>query len=148
MKRAILVAAAALVATVVMASNSGAQLPTCAPGTTNTLYCQTVGVQTPQGVLVHGTQLSANVCSGRTRPLHLSETITAASGIRRVTVTLDGRRIKTQKSGHLSLTIGTRKLKTGIHTIKIRIVDGTGRKTTRTLHFRLCAARRVPTFTG
>jgi hypothetical protein len=147
-KRAILVAAAALAATAALASTGQAQLPTCPPGTTNSLYCQTTGVQKPQAVLVRGTQLSANVCRGRSRPLRLSETITAASGIRRVTVTLDGRTIKTQKSGRLGLTIGTGKLKTGIHTIKITIVDGSGRKTTRTLHFRICAAAHVPTFTG
>jgi hypothetical protein len=132
----------------VVAASGQAQLPACPPGSTNSVYCQTTGVQKPQGVLVRGTQLSANVCRGRSRPLHLSETITAASGIRRVSVTLDGRTIKTQKSGHLGLTIGTRHLKTGIHTIKITIVDGAGQKSTRTLHFRICAARRVPTFTG
>jgi hypothetical protein len=148
MKRAILVAASALAATAALASTGQAQLPTCPPGTTNSLYCQTTGVQTPQGVLVRGTQLSANVCRSRSRPLHLAETITTASGIRRVSVTLDGRTIKTQTSGRLGLTIGTRNLKNGIHTIKITIVDKAGRKTTRTLHFRICAARRVPTFTG
>jgi hypothetical protein len=147
-KRAIVVATGALAATVALAASGHAQLPSCPPGSTNTLYCQTIGVQSPQGVLVRGTSLSANVCRARSRPLHLSETITAASGIRRVSVTLDGRTIKSQKSGHLRLTIGTRNLKTGVHTIKITIVDKAGRKTTRTLHFRICAARRVPTFTG
>jgi methionine-rich copper-binding protein CopC len=148
MKRAIGVTMAAVAATAMLAASGHAQLPKCPPGATNPLYCQTTGVQTPQGVLVRGTKLSANVCRARSRPLHLSETITAASGIRRVSVTLDGRTIKSQKSGHLQLTIGTRNLKTGVHTIKITIVDGTGHKTTRTLHFRICAARRVPTFTG
>ena len=143
-----MVAAAALAAMVALTTDGQAQLPSCAPGTTNSLYCQTAGVQTPQGVLVRGTQLSANVCRNRAQPLHLVETITTASGIRRVRVTLDGRTIKTQTSGHLKLTIGTRNLKTGIHTIKITIVEKTGRKTTRTLHFRLCAALHVPTFTG
>jgi hypothetical protein len=143
-KRAIVVATGALVATVVLAGSGQAQLPTCPPGSTNLLYCST-GVQTP---IVRGTSLSANACTDRSRPLHLSETITAAAGIRRVSVTLDGRTIKTQTSGQLRLTIGTRKLKVGVHTIKIKIVDGAGRTTTRTLHFRICALRRVPTFTG
>lgn len=147
-RHAIFVSMAALAAIVVLAPSGQAQLPACPPGSTNSLYCQTTGVQTPQGVLVRGTSLNANVCRARSRPLHLSETITAGAGIRKVTVTLDGRTIKSQKSGNLALTIGTRNLKTGVHTIKIKVVDKSGRTTTRTLHFRICAARRVPTFTG
>lgn len=159
-KRAIVVAAATLVATAALTASGQAQLPACAPGKVNPLYCQTTGMQQPQGqgqgqgqnqgkgVQVRGSHLTANVCRSRLRPLHLSETITAASGIRRVSVTLDGRTIKTQSSGHLQLTIGMRNLKIGVHTIKITVVDKAGRKSTRTLHFRICAARRVPTFTG
>ena len=138
-------ATAAIGASVVLATSGHAQLPACPPGTTNPLYCSTTGVQKP---IIRGTSPSANVCQSRSRPLRLSETITAAGGIRRVTVTLDGRTIKSQKSGQLGLTIGTRNLKVGIHTIKIKTVDKSGQQTTRTLHFRICALKRVPTFTG
>jgi hypothetical protein len=136
---------AAIGASVVLATSGHAQLPACPPGSTNPLYCSTTGVQMP---LVRGTSLNSNVCQNRSRPLHLSETITAAAGIRRVSVTLDGRTIKSQKSAQLRLSIETRKLKIGVHTIKIKVVDNAGRQTTRTLHFRICAPRRVPSFTG
>jgi hypothetical protein len=138
----------AAIGAVVMAPAGHAQLPTCPPGTANALYCQTTGVQQPAATTVRGTALSANVCRARVTPLHLTETITAASGIRRVTVSLDGRRIKSQTSGHLVLTINTRGLNFGLHTIKITIVDKAGRTTTHRLRFRLCSALRVPTFTG
>lgn len=145
---ATLVATGAATAVVVFAPSGQAQLPSCQSGTANQLYCQTVGNQMPSATTVRGTVLSANVCRARARPLHISESIAAAAGIRRVVVTLDGRRIKSQTSGRLNLTINTRNLKPTVHTLRIKITDRAGRTTTHTLHFRICAASKIPKFTG
>jgi hypothetical protein len=145
---AVVVGIAAVAAAFAFAPAGNAQLPSCPPGTTNLLYCTTTGLQAPLSTTVRGTVLSANVCRAHARPLRVDETITSASGIRRVVVTLDGRRIKSQTSGRLRLTINTRRLKNTVHTLVIKVTDGAGRTTSRKFHFRLCAASRIPKFTG
>lgn len=124
-----------------------AQLPSCPPGATNLLYCQTTGNQTA-AALVKGIAPSANVCTTRNSRVRLNLTIAAAGGVARVTVLLDGRVVHRQTAPHLKLALGTRGLGNGVHTITLRIVARDGTRTTRRYHFRICRLPRIPTFTG
>ena len=67
---------------------------------------------------------------------------------RRVTVSLDGRRIRTTSSGSFRLRVPTRGLRRGIHRLRVVATDAAGNRTIRTFRFRVCAAQRRPTFTG
>ena len=117
-----------------------AQLPPCPPGTVNPLYCE---VPAPT---VHVQALRAT-CH-RNSPVHVNATITAQGGLTRVRITLDGKTIKTQKSGKVRITIKTKGLKVGVHKVKIVATDKSGKHTTRTLTFRVCKPRPLAQFTG
>jgi hypothetical protein len=118
-----------------------AALPPCAPGTTNPLYCE---VPAPKVVVA---SLSPSCRSG-SKAVHIRANISAQGGLARVRITLDGRTIKRQKSGKVRLTISVRKLDPGVHTVKIIATDRAGKRTTRTLHFRVCKLKISPAFTG
>lgn len=137
-------ATAALVAAIA-APVGHAQLPTCAPGTTNTQYCQI-------GPPVISAKALAAACHAAGAQVHVpSATITSVAGLRTVTVTLDGKRIKRVKTSSKKftlkgITVSTRGLKAGLHTIVVTAVDGGGRTSRRVLHFAICKPK--PKFTG
>lgn len=123
-----------------------AQLPICAPGTTNTQYCQ---IGPP---IIVAPAVSAGCRSAGAR-FHVPTTaISSVAGISRIVVRLDGRKIKTvrlssAKSFTLkSITISTRGLRAGLHTVTITATDSGGRVSKRTLHFAICKPK--PKFTG
>jgi hypothetical protein len=123
-----------------LAPSGRAALPPCPPGTTNPLYCQLVA----PAVVVQGLGASCH----RSKPVAVRATVTASSGLKSVRVTVDGHTVKTQKSGKVRLSVATKGLKAGVHTIKIVATDKLGKKTTRTLHFYVCRPKPLPAFTG
>jgi hypothetical protein len=141
-----LVATASTVA--VLAAPGHAALPPCPPGTTvSNQYCQ---VPAPV-VQVAGIGATCH----RNAPVHLNAKVSAQGGIARIRVTLDGKTIKTLKGARASatsqrvrLTIPVKGLKKGIHRIKIVVTDKSGKHTTKTLTFRVCAPRPKAEFTG
>jgi hypothetical protein len=130
---------------VALAPTGQAQLPTCPPGTTNTQYCQ-VG---PPVISAHAL---AAACRSAGAVVHLpATTVTSVAGLKNVTVTLDGKRIKrvSTKSKNFTLkgvTIKTRGLKAGLHTVVLTAVDSGGRTSRRVFHFSICKPK--PKFTG
>ena len=140
-----IVVSAALCAAV-LAPASQAQLPTCAPGTTNTTYCQI-------GPPIIVAPASGAACRSAGAIFHVPRTsISSVAGLTRITVRLDGHTIKTVKKSSVKaytltgVTIPTRGLKTGLHTVTITAVDSGGRTSKRTLHFSICKPK--PKFTG
>ena len=130
----------------ILAPVGHAQLPTCAPGTTNTQYCQI-------GPPVLSTRALSAACRASAATVHIpTTTISSVGGLTRVTVKLDGRTIKTvkvssKKSFTLSgISIKTKGLKPGLHTVTITAVDSGGRTARRVLHFTICKPK--PKFTG
>jgi hypothetical protein len=123
-----------------------AQLPTCPPGTTNTQYCQ-VG---PPVLSAHA--LSAACRASAARVQIPTTTITSVGGLKTVTVKLDGRTIKTVKVSSKNsytlknLSVSTKGLKAGLHTVTVTAVDAAGRSARRVLHFSICKPK--PKFTG
>ena len=76
-----------------------------------------------------------------------------ASRLRRVTVLLDGKRVKRTKSKLFAVRVPAKALKAGRHTLRVVAVDRAGNRRTMTRRFARCAqarrrARRAPTFTG
>lgn len=144
-----------LAATAILAGAALALIPSagrgqvpCAPGSSNSLYCQTIGRQSPATPLIRGAGVSADVCTARSARIRLALDVSAAGGVRSVTVRLDGHTIRRQRSGKLRLTIAASKLRLGVHTIKIIAVSRSGARSTRVMHFRICNPTRVPSFTG
>jgi hypothetical protein len=137
--------ASSALAGAVLAPVGHAQLPTCPPGTTNTQYCQ---VGPP---LISAKALAA-ACRSTGASVHLpAATITSVGGLKTVTVTLDGKRIKRVKTSSKSfklksITIGTKGLKAGLHTVVVTAVDSGGRTARRVFHFAICKPK--PKFTG
>lgn len=84
----------------------------------------------------------------RNSPVHVNATIAAQGGLVRVRITLDGKTIKTQKSGRVRLTVNTKGLKVGVHKVKIVATDRAGKQTTKTVTFRVCKPRPKAEFTG
>ena len=79
--------------------------------------------------------------------------IRAAAGfstVRSVTVSLDGRRIRTSSTGSFTVRVPTRGLRRGTHRLTVVATDVVGNRTVRTFRFRVCAAQRRqdPRFTG
>ena len=73
--------------------------------------------------------------------------VSDASGIRRVDVFLDGRRIKRTTRTRFSVRIGAGRLRAGRHTIRVVATDRAGNRRTVTRSFARCAAA-IPRFTG
>ena len=72
-----------------------------------------------------------------------------SSGIRSVTVTLDGRRVRRTTLTRFSLRIAVRGLRVGRHRIRVVALDRAGNRRVTTRSFRSCAlALAVPRFTG
>ena len=111
-----------------------------------------VGVQTANAS--HTTIAVAGIrraCISRSMRVRLS--VGAAGGLRSVRVYLDGHRILTTTRSHFVLRISARKLRPGRHRLKTVVVDGTGKRTTRTRIIARCAKAQPrrqtgPRFTG
>ncbi|GAC1577320.1 MAG: hypothetical protein NVS3B18_11080 [Candidatus Dormibacteria bacterium] len=122
-----------------------AQLPVCGPGTTNTQYCQIAPAAINASPL-------AIACRSSNTLVHIpTTTISSVAGLRRVTVTLDGKTIKTVNTtaGNYTLkgiAVRTKGLKSGLHTVVIKVVDKDGRVSRRVLRFGIC--KPTPKFTG
>ncbi len=71
-----------------------------------------------------------------------------ASGIRRVDVFLDGRRIKRSTRGTFYVWIRARRLLSGRHTIRVVAIDDEGNRRVTTRRFARCARPVLPPFTG
>jgi hypothetical protein len=146
--RTILPLAATAITAGVLAAPGHAQLPPCPPGTTvSNQYCE---VPAPV-VQVAGIGATCH----RNAPVHINAKVSAQAGISRIRITLDGKTIKTTKvasaaatSRTVRLTVPARGLKKGIHTIKIIVTDKSGKHTTKTLTFRVCAPKPKAEFTG
>jgi Calx-beta domain-containing protein/Big-like domain-containing protein len=79
--------------------------------------------------------------------------ITAAAGIKSVTVSLDGKRVAKTTKGRFTVSVKTGKLKAGRHTLTAVAIDNRGQKTTVHKTIARCAAakpkaRTGPRFTG
>jgi predicted outer membrane repeat protein len=79
--------------------------------------------------------------------------VAAAAAVKSVTVSLDGRRIKSTKSNSFTLTIRAKGLSAGRHRVTVKAVDSAGQTTTLHRSFAICRAvkpRRhvAPRFTG
>ena len=72
----------------------------------------------------------------------------SAAQPQRVTVSLDGRRIRTTGSGSFLVRVPANRLRPGRHRLTVVATDAAGNRTTRTFTFRVCAARRGPRFAG
>jgi len=111
-----------------------------------------VGVQ-PDNV-AHTTIAVAGIrraCISRSMRVRLS--VGAAGGLRSVRVYLDGHRVLTTRRSRFVLRISARKLRAGRHRLKAVVVDGSGRRTTKTRFIARCAKakprrRTGPRFTG
>jgi hypothetical protein len=75
--------------------------------------------------------------------------VSDSSGIRSVSVFLDGRRVRRTSRTRFSLRIAVRGLRVGRHRIRVVAVDRAGNRRVRTRSFRRCAlALTAPRFTG
>ena len=72
----------------------------------------------------------------------------SAAPPQRVTVSIDGRRVRTTSSASFTVRVPVARLRPGRHRLTVVAVDAAGNRTTRTFRFRVCAARRGPRFTG
>jgi DNA-binding beta-propeller fold protein YncE len=103
-------------------------------------------------ILVLGAHTFGGACSRSSR-LRIRMSVTDPSGIRRVDVFVDGKRIRQATVGKFSVTISAKSLRTGRHRIRVIAFDQSGNKASRTVLIRRCAAKKptqlvAPTFTG
>lgn len=82
----------------------------------------------------------------RSGVIHLRVRVRSASRVRSLTVSLDGRRIATRRSGRADVRIRAKRLSMRRHRLTITTRNAAG-TTRRTVTFRRCAAR-IPRFTG
>jgi uncharacterized repeat protein (TIGR01451 family) len=83
------------------------------------------------------------------RPFSARFRVRDASGVRRVSVFLDGRRIKRTTTNLFAVRINARRLRPGRHRIRVVAIDRAGNRRTLTRVFARCAqVRRAPSFTG
>jgi TolB protein len=87
------------------------------------------------------------------KSLNVRVRATSASGLKSVTVFLDGKRLRRTTSGHFTLKIRLSGLKAGRHKLRIVTVDQAGKRATTTRTIARCAAakprrRAAPRFTG
>ena len=93
---------------------------------------------------------AANVPGARTcaaRDFRVRIRSDSTSQPQRVTVSLDGRRIRTTRSGSFRVRVPAGRLRPGRHRLTVVATDAAGLRTRRTFEFRVCASRN-PTFTG
>lgn len=82
-------------------------------------------------------------------------TVKANAGIRRITITLDGKTVKVYRFKGKGPTqkviagfkIKTAGLKSGVHTVKVKTVDTRGKSSSRSRNIAICKAIK-PVFTG
>jgi predicted outer membrane repeat protein len=84
---------------------------------------------------------------------HVRFHIATTASVKRVTVKLDGRKIKSTTRKGFTLTINGKKLKAGRHRLTITAVDSSGQTTTSHKTFSVCKAAKprhkaAPRFTG
>jgi hypothetical protein len=98
----------------------------------------------------------ARIAGARTCPVSAFSVRVTGRQIRRVTFTVDGRRVATvtraDRLGRWQARIDPRRLRTGTHRVRARVEFNRGAGPSRTLRmsFRTCAAARqvAPNFTG
>jgi hypothetical protein len=111
----------------------------------NTLY-------TPPCTPPKATVTSIVACRNTGTILTFPVTASANAGLRRITVTFQGRTIKTVKvSGattHKAFTvvISTRGFRPGLYTLTVKATDARGKTVTKRAHFTICTPK--PVFTG
>ena len=71
----------------------------------------------------------------------------AATGLRNVRVTLDGKTIRRTKKARFTLRVRARGLRGGRHVLKV-IATGAGGRSTRSASFRRCGRPQLPRFVG
>jgi Tol biopolymer transport system component len=86
-------------------------------------------------------------------PLNVRVHVTSPVGLKSVTVSLDGKRLRRSSSGRFTLKIKMSGLKAGRHKLRIVTVDKAGKKVTTTRTIARCAVakprrRAAPRFTG
>ena len=74
-------------------------------------------------------------------------TVVSDTSLRRATVSLDGRRLRTTAAGTFRVRVPADRLRPGRHRLTVVAEDAAGNRTRQTFEFRVCAAR-VPRFTG
>ena len=72
----------------------------------------------------------------------------SAAQPQRVTVSLDGRRIRTTTRSSFRVRVPVGRPRPGVHRLTGVAVDAAGPRTARTFRFRVCPARRAPRFAG
>jgi hypothetical protein len=87
------------------------------------------------------------------RSMRIRVRATDASGVARVRVFVDGKRVLSTAKSRFTLRVTARKLKSGKHRLSILITDKAGNRRRITRHFRVCAAAKprrkaAPRFTG
>jgi hypothetical protein len=91
----------------------------------------------------------------RTGALTVRFSVRDASRIRQTAVFLDGRRVRltnrSTRQAQFTHRVHIKRLRPGLHRLTVRATDRAGNRSSRTLRFRVCAARRQlsrPRFTG
>jgi hypothetical protein len=83
-------------------------------------------------------------CAHAGKLLRFAITVHARAGLRRVTVFLGKKRIKTikykgkPKTKHFSVTITTRGLRRGVYTLTVKVRDVRGKTASKRAHFSVC----------
>ncbi len=109
----------------------------------------TVNIAGAPGDGITGNPLGAGKpCLARDFRLRIRTRDAAGSGIRRVSVYLDGRLIKRSTQRSFYVWIRAERLLAGRHTVRIVALDGEGNRTVRTRRFSRCARPVTPPFTG
>jgi hypothetical protein len=132
---------------------SGGKIVGAAPGPSAPVTAPLTPAPVPQAVVP--SKASISVLGVRTACVSTSfrptVNIRAPAGVKTITVSVDGRRVKTSKKSKFTLAISVRKLKAGRHRITVVAVDSRNRTTTQQRSFFRCAqkaAAKQPQFTG
>lgn len=80
--------------------------------------------------------------------IRLSVHVATTAKLRSVDVLLDGKRIKRTTRKRFSVRVNARRLKPGMHVLRVVATDSTSRKTTIRRLFRRCRVVTSPAFTG
>jgi hypothetical protein len=116
--------------------------PPGTPPTTPETPTTPTGTPSKPGIQVLGVR--ARGCAGLNFRLRVR---TAAVGLKRVRVTLDGRTIARSKHSSFTVRIGTAGLRRGRHVLSVIATSAAGH-TTRTVSFKRCGAPVLPRFVG
>ncbi len=74
--------------------------------------------------------------------LRVRAVATDESGVARMVLALDGKRVKTASGSRLNASISLKRVRPGRHTLKVQAVDLSGNTATRTVPVKVLAARR------